>query len=266
MLCRVSEWARTQFQVLRLSLELTYALWRSAGGCLPSKDLLISGDTKWSDMSDPQGRKQNAQRQKDGKQSEKPDVLEPVRNLILRFLGVLDLLVYTLVGLAFIAAALLALAFSVAHLVANFGINLPLQGVVQNVLTFISDLLLVLIIMEVLSTVRSYLKDGDTSVKPFLFIGIISATRSILSIGARLSIEESPLTGDPFRNAMIELAVDALVIIVLGVTIRVMGKAADLPEEAPEEIADHVEDIHDQVQVQTTVTTRQHHDPVHDQE
>jgi len=190
----------------------------------------------------------------------------PVRTVILQVLYALDLIVYTLVGLAFFAAALLALGFSVAHLLVNFGITLPLQGVVQNVLTFISDLLLVLIIMEVLSTVRSYLEEGDTSVKPFLFIGIISATRGILSIGARLSIQETPLTGDDFRNAMIELAVDALVIIVLGVTIRVMGKAADLPEESPEEVADHVEDVHDQVQVQTTVTTHQHHDSAHDQE
>lgn len=208
-------------------------------------------------MSNPQGRKQSAQRQKDGKQSEKPDYLQPVRDLILRFLGVLDLLVYTLVGLAFIAAALLALAFSVAHLVANFGINLPLQGVVQNVLTFISDLLLVLIIMEVLSTVRSYLKDGDTSVKPFLFIGIISATRSILSIGARLSIEESPLTGDPFRNAMIELAVDALVIIVLGATIRVIGKAADPTSDDTAEAAKPGEDVQEIVTVETTRTAHQ---------
>lgn len=208
-------------------------------------------------MSNPQGRKQSAQRQKDGKQSEKPDYLQPVRDLILRFLGVLDLLVYTLVGLAFIAAALLALAFSVAHLVANFGINLPLQGVVQNVLTFISDLLLVLIIMEVLSTVRSYLKDGDTSVRPFLFIGIISATRSILSIGARLSIEESPLTGDPFRNAMIELAVDALVIIVLGATIRVIGKAADPTSDDTAEAAKPGEDVQEIVTVETTRTAHQ---------
>ncbi|HEY7834552.1 MAG TPA: phosphate-starvation-inducible PsiE family protein, partial [Ktedonobacterales bacterium] len=109
------------------------------------------------------------------------NIANPLRRLSLVVLDALDLLVYALVGLAFIGAALLALGFSLAHLLLNFGVALPLTGVVQDVLDFVSDLLLVLIIMEVLGTVRSYLEKGDTSVEPFLIIGIISATRSILS-------------------------------------------------------------------------------------
>jgi uncharacterized membrane protein (DUF373 family) len=156
-----------------------------------------------------------------------------LRRWSLRLLDGLDTIVYAAVGLAFVGAALLALAYSLAHLLANFGVSNPLDGPeqVQNVLTFVSDLLLVLIIMEVLGTVRSYLERGDTSVKPFLFIGIISATRGILSIGARLSIQGGQLSGTEFTNAMIELGVDAAVIIVLGVTIRVLGSAADLPAD-----------------------------------
>ncbi len=153
-----------------------------------------------------------------------------LRRWSLRILDGLDALVYAAVGIAFIGAALLALAYSVAHLLRNFGVMVPLEGVVQDVLTFVSDLLLVLIIMEVLGTVRSYLEKGDTSVKPFLFIGIISATRGILSIGARLSIQGSTLTVDEFRSSMIELGVNAAVIIALGVTIRVLGAAADTPQ------------------------------------
>jgi uncharacterized membrane protein (DUF373 family) len=156
-------------------------------------------------------------------------------------LDALDLLVYALVGIAFIGAALLALGFSVGHLLLNFGISLPISGVVQNVLDFVSDLLLVLIIMEVLGTVRSYLEKGDTSVEPFVFIGIISATRGILSIGARLSVQGTQLTPDEFRNSMIELAIDALVIIALGTTIRIMGKSAihSTGEELPASSDDH---------------------------
>lgn len=164
----------------------------------------------------------------------------PVRRVSLRLLDGLDILVYALVGLAFIGSALLALGYSLVHLLArpllNFGVALPVSGVVQNVLDFVSDLLLVLIIMEVLGTVRSYLEKGDTSVKPFLFIGIISATRGILSIGARLSIQTTTViagtNSDEFRNSMIELAIDAIVIIALGATIRIMGNAADQPDEA----------------------------------
>jgi hypothetical protein len=76
--------------------------------------------------------------------------------------------------------------------------------------------------MELLGTIRSYVEKGDTSVEPFLIIGIISATRGILSVGARLYITGTPLTPDEFRNAMIELAVNAVVIIALGVTMRIL--------------------------------------------
>jgi uncharacterized membrane protein (DUF373 family) len=147
-----------------------------------------------------------------------------VRLLVSRILNGLDLVVYALVGVAFVAAAVLAFAFSISHLLVHFALVLPLNSAAQDVLDFVSDLLLVLIIMELLSTIRSYVEKGDTSVEPFLIIGIISATRGILSIGARLYLSGTgaTLTADAFRNTMIELAINALVIIALGVTIRIL--------------------------------------------
>jgi uncharacterized membrane protein (DUF373 family) len=147
-----------------------------------------------------------------------------IRLFILRILNGLDLVVYALVGLAFVAAAVLAFDFSISHLLSSFQLPLPLNDnkYAQVVLDFVSDLLLVLIIMELLGTIRSYVEKGDTSVEPFLIIGIISATRGILSIGARLYISGAKLTADDFRNAMIELAINALVIIVLGITMRIL--------------------------------------------
>src|SRR6185312_12239506 len=153
-----------------------------------------------------------------------------VKLLILRILNGLDLVVYALVGLAFVAAAVLAFAFSITQLLsgllANLNIVLPFtlhfSDIALEILNFVSDLLLVLIIMELLGTIRSYVEKGDTSVEPFLIIGIISATRGILSVGARLYITGTPLTPDEFRNAMIELAVNAVVIIALGVTMRIL--------------------------------------------
>jgi phosphate-starvation-inducible protein E len=146
-----------------------------------------------------------------------------IRLAILHILNILDLVVYTLVGMAFVAAAMLAFVFSVSHLLLHFDLVLPMSNIAQVVLDFASDLLLVIIIMELLFTIRSYVEKGDTSVEPFLIIGIISATRGILSIGARLYIGGTVLTTDEFRSAMIELAVNALVIIVLGFTIRILG-------------------------------------------
>ncbi len=154
-----------------------------------------------------------------------------IRLAILRLLNGLDLVVYALVGIAFVAAAVLAFAFRIGQVVFNLlhsvGICVQLNAstyanIAQAVLNFVSDLLLVLIIMELLGTIRSYVEKGDTSVEPVLIIGIISATRGILSVGARLYITGDRLSADDFRNAMIELAVNALVIIALGITMRIL--------------------------------------------
>ena len=161
-----------------------------------------------------------------------------IRLAILRLLNGLDLVVYALVGVAFVAAAVLAFAFSIGQVVFNLldslGVNIPLYvsylSIAQDVLNFVSDLLLVLIIMELLGTIRSYVEKGDTSVEPFLIIGIISATRGILSVGARLYITGDRLSADDFRNAMIELAVNALVIIALGITMRILDGLIAQPD------------------------------------
>src|SRR5579884_2550236 len=142
-----------------------------------------------------------------------------------------DSLVYAIVGVCFFIGALCALGYSFW----DFGDALlfpasPLQPgtppeVAAAIIKLVSDLLLVLIIMEVLGTVIHYLKSHATSLRPFLFIGIISATRGILSIGARLSVEA--VQGDEFNRAMIELGVNALAILALGITLKLLGKLVD---------------------------------------
>lgn len=174
-------------------------------------------------------------------ESEKPRVETPDRRYPLnragaRTLDAVDSLFYLLVGVAFLCAAGLTLIYSVANLVLGVINSLSkstsgalTSGIATNVLSFISDLLLVLIILEVLGTVRSYLDKHTNSVQPFLFIGIISATRGILSTGAHLSIAlaaQDPgiqLTASQFQSDIVQLGINALVIIALGATLRIMG-------------------------------------------
>jgi len=138
-----------------------------------------------------------------------------------------DTVIYAIVGTSFLLGALCALGYSfwvfgtqmLSALTTN-GINNIAPAIIQ----FVSDLLLVLIIMEVLGTVLHYLKAHATSLRPFLFIGIVSATRSILSIGARLSIAGSNVDPAEFSRAMIELGVSAAVVLALGITIKLLGK------------------------------------------
>jgi uncharacterized membrane protein (DUF373 family) len=142
-----------------------------------------------------------------------------------------DSIIYAVVGASFFLGAAIALGYSFW----DFGSTMlnifygssstPQADVANAIIKLVSDLLLVLIIMEVLSTVIHYLKSHATSLRPFLFIGIISATRGILSIGARLSVEA--VKPDEFYRSMIELGVNALAILALGITLKLLGRAAD---------------------------------------
>jgi uncharacterized membrane protein (DUF373 family) len=149
-----------------------------------------------------------------------------------------DALVYGIVGGIFCLAALLSLAYGLYAFISQVqgqvqgasGFTpqtLTLNGAgAQDVISLVSDLLLTLIIMEVLGTVVYYLRQRETTLRPFLFIGIISATRGILAVGARLSVSGS-LKTEEFIKAMVELGVNAAVIIALGVALRLIGPYLD---------------------------------------
>lgn len=136
-----------------------------------------------------------------------------------------DRLIYGLVGICFFLGALFTLGYAFYHFYHQLNINFSdPSNIAQAIINLVSDLLLVLIIMEVLGTVLHYLRERATSLKPFLFIGMISATRGVLAIGARLSVTR--VSGDEFRDAMIELGVNAAVILALGITLRVLSRQA----------------------------------------
>jgi len=139
-----------------------------------------------------------------------------------------DTFIYAAVGVCFLLGALIALGYSfwdfgtAMSQIPSTALSARPGLIASAIIKFISDLLLVLIITEVLGTVTHYLKAHATSLRPFLFIGIISATRGILSIGARLSVEQ--VTADEFPHAMIELGVNAGVVLALGLTLWLLGK------------------------------------------
>lgn len=143
-----------------------------------------------------------------------------------------DSLIYAIVGVCFFLAAIIALGYcfwNFWNTIAQFP-GQPSSGqagyIADAIVAIISDLLLVLIIMEVMSTVIHYLKSHSTSLRPFLFIGIVSGVRGILSIGARLSVNTSTKP-DEFNHAMIELGVNAAVILALGITLKLLGKLVE---------------------------------------
>ncbi|HTI15344.1 MAG TPA: phosphate-starvation-inducible PsiE family protein [Dictyobacter sp.] len=143
----------------------------------------------------------------------------------LHVLDRIDDIIYAIVGVCFFLGALMALIYSFWDFYASCAkVHFVPTQLGQPVVQFISDLLLVLIITEVLGTVTHYLRSRATSLRPFLFIGIISATRGILSIGARLSLEGTTISTSIFRQEMIELGINAAIILALGITIKLLEK------------------------------------------
>ena len=136
-----------------------------------------------------------------------------------------DRLIYAIVGVLFFLGAIVTIVYSIWDFTTAMQSSqwqAPVIG--KAIIQLVSDLLLVLIIMEVFGTVLDYLKTGASSLQPFLFIGIISATRGILAVGAKLSVGGERLEASEFNFAMIELGVNAAVILALGITIKLLCK------------------------------------------
>ena len=155
-------------------------------------------------------------------------VAKRIERRVMPFLEGADALVYSLVALVFLLAA----AGMLVYTAVSFPNNVGVQGFPLAIITLVNDLLLVMIITEVLRTVLSYLAEKGTSLRPFLFIAAISATRRILAIGARMSLAQEQLEPSQFQQAMIDLSVNAAVILAIAIALYLLTRRAP---EAPDE-------------------------------
>jgi uncharacterized membrane protein (DUF373 family) len=143
-----------------------------------------------------------------------------VHRTIVPILESADAIVYALVGAVFLVAAIGMLGYSLGA----FPANLHAIGFALAIVTLVNDLLLVMIIMEVLRTVISYLQEHGTSLQPFLFIAAISATRRILAIGAQMNVAGGTLAPDRFREAMIDLSANAGAILAIALALYLLAR------------------------------------------
>jgi uncharacterized membrane protein (DUF373 family) len=84
----------------------------------------------------------------------------------------------------------------------------------SRVISGIDGVLFVIIVMELMQTVMAHFEHTGFQLKPFLIIGIISAVRHILTIGARLTLA-GDVTGSAFSQSQIELGVESGVVLAL---------------------------------------------------
>ena len=155
------------------------------------------------------------------REDEQLSVAIPVVNrMLLPVLETADGVIYGMVGIVFLLAALGMLGYSIA----TFPAALRVTGFALAIVTLVNDLLLVMIIMEVLRTVLSYLQERGTSLQPFLFIAAISATRRILAIGAQMSVAGETLSADRFHETMIDLGANAGAILAIALALYLLRR------------------------------------------
>lgn len=88
--------------------------------------------------------------------------------------------------------------------------------------------LLVLMLAEIIYTVRRIAVKKRLEAGPFILVGIIAAIRRILVITAE-SAQHVDMTDPKFQAAMLELGILALIILALAAAMRLMPATRDTP-------------------------------------
>jgi uncharacterized membrane protein (DUF373 family) len=132
---------------------------------------------------------------------------------------------YVALGVLLSLTALLALAATAVLLWSS----LPNWTSDETVLHVIDRLLFVLMLVEILHTVRASMRAGGLTCEPFLVVGLIASIRRVLVITLRSSQttktdEMSDAAQRLFRASMEELIVLALLIVVMVVAIYILHR------------------------------------------
>jgi uncharacterized membrane protein (DUF373 family) len=113
-----------------------------------------------------------------------------------------------------VAFGLVAVAVAVFIQAVWVGLTEYRQDFMGTVLWVVNDLLFVIIVLEVLSTVTAHFEHRDFALKPFLIVGTISVVRHLLVVGARMSMLGEG-TYAHFKYYAIELGLNGVLTLVL---------------------------------------------------
>ena len=98
----------------------------------------------------------------------------------------------------------------------------------DGMLQAINDILFVVIILEIARTVIARFKNGFFQLSRFLIIGVIASVRHILSVGSSLTLNTGK-TSEAFERAVIELGVNAGIVLALVIAIYITRRSEPRP-------------------------------------
>jgi uncharacterized membrane protein (DUF373 family) len=99
----------------------------------------------------------------------------------------------------------------------------------ETILVIIDRLLFVLLLIEILHTIRASIRTGALTCEPFLIVGLIASIRRVLVITLQTSEATKPGVQSPdsaliFYHSMIELGVLAGLILILVISLYLIGR------------------------------------------
>src|SRR5437588_10812957 len=140
-------------------------------------------------------------------------------------LGKVEVVIYSVLALLLSVTVLAAIA-SAGKLLWD---ALRHWAIATQTLRVLNELLVVLMLVEILHTVRISIRSHVLVTEPFLVVGLIASIRRILVISLEMATlgRESTWTSDNsvvFRNSMIELGLLSLLVLVLVCSITLLRR------------------------------------------
>ena len=103
------------------------------------------------------------------------------------------------------------------------------RGSVLDVVNVLDRLLLVLMIIELLYTVKISFREHALIPEPFLIVGLIAVTRRVLVVTAQLAVLLETPNDVLFRNAMFELALLTVMVLAFVASLLMLRKRSATP-------------------------------------
>ena len=128
--------------------------------------------------------------------------------------------VYMIVGLLLLVAGAFVVVGTVSGLITSINAQ---QSAVNIGIVLLDRILLLLIVAELMHTLRFVVLRGRIVVEPFLFVGLIAVVRRVLIITAEL--EHVALTGRALTNALLELGLLGVLALALAVSIYLVRRS-----------------------------------------
>ncbi len=148
-----------------------------------------------------------------GTKEDLPDADEKQMPKPVQAVGVVQDVIYYVIAVMLLAVAVVAVVRTVNDLFTQE------DELAKRLTDVVNSVLFVIIVMEILRTIVAHFRDVALQLKPFLIIGVISAVRHILTVGAQLSLEQDKGGDAVVHRTEVELAVNAAVVVALVVAL-----------------------------------------------